>query len=244
MININTKDLKQLKNNLENTSKSAYPLSVRSTLNRQAFETSKQSKEVTIPENFELRNGFIQKTVGYERSDNVFDIPAMQALAGQFSSFKGKPTNQLEHQEYGKPVIAKGKYTKAPTLSARGGAYSRRIKKSALFSSLKQNKIKTIKDIAEYPAKYPIAQAIGIVSRYNETVNLVATTKKGVKGVFKITKKGAQLLYKFTDKANKIKKREWLKPASEKALKNSDKYFAEEAERRMQKEMSKNLKKL
>lgn len=244
MLKVDTKDLKTLCDNLRNTSKKAYPLAVRSTLNRQAFETSKEVKKNQLKKTFILRNAYIQKTVGYQRSENVFEVSAMESFAGQFDKFAGKKTNQLEHQEMGKPVVAKGKYTKAPTLSARGGTFAKKIKKGALFNSLKNKKIQKINDIAMYPSKFELNQAVKIAQKWNEEFILVSTTQKGIKGVFKVNKKGVKLLYKFTDKANKIKKREWLKPVAEKILHKSDKIFIEEAERRIEKELSQNLKRL
>lgn len=242
MFNVDLKDVKQFTDNAKACDKAA-KLTVKRTLNKLAFETSNTAKTKTLPETFTLRNRYIASTVRYESVRGTGDIDSMASFAGQMSSFKGKKTNQLEHQELGKPVVAKGKYTKAATAFSRSGNYKKRIAKSRRFATLKGKKgIVTIKDIAMHPSKYELSQAVKIAKKRNEEYNLVSETKKGVKGIFRVTKNSVKLLYRFTDKSNKIKRREWLRPTSERVMKNVDKYYAAEAHRTLEKTFGRGLR--
>lgn len=242
MFNVDLKDIKQFENNAKDCNSTA-KLTVKRTLNKLAFETSNISKNETLPQTYTLRNNYIASTVRYESVRGTGDIESMASFAGQMSSFKGKKTNQLELQELGKPVVAKGKYTKAATAFSRSGSYKKRIARSRRFATLKGKKgIVTIKDIAMYPSKFVLNQAVAIAEKWNEEYYLIAETKKGVKGIFKVRKNSVKLLYRFTDKANKIKQRQWLRPTAERVMKNVDTYYTAEAKRTLEKTFGRNLK--
>lgn len=245
MFNVDLKDITQFENNAKDCDY-ATKLTVKRTLNKLAFETSNLSKIKTLPQTYTLRNKYIASTVRYESVRGSGNIDSMASFAGQMSSFKGKKTNQLELQELGKPVVAEGKYTKAATAFSRSGSYKHLISRSRKFASLKASKggIVRIKDIAMYPSKFVLDQAVAIAKKWNEKYNLVAQTQKGVKGLFKVTKNSVELLYRFTDKSNKIKRREWLRPTSERVMKNVDTYYTAEAKRTLEKTFGCNLKRI
>ena len=62
------------------------------------------------------------------------------------------------------------------------------------------------------------------------------------KGEKVIAGKSAKLLYPFKDKAQKLKERPMLKPATDKIVPKMGEFYVDEAEKRLAKEMSKKLK--
>lgn len=241
MFNIDTKDIKKLTDNLKKISRSAYPLAVRGTLNRLAFETSNIAKKEILPKLFTLRNKYIQGTVGYQRCQNTFNIAAMESFAGQFAISKGKPTGQLAKQETGSPIVAKGKYTFAATPSARGGSYKKTVRKANLLASLKAQKLS---DLVANPTTNPnkqAAQAQAFAVRNKKTVNVLLTNSKGHKGIYKISKKSVNLLYDLRNKKTSIKRTQWLKISSDKILSKVENIYMDEAAKRFEKVMSQGL---
>ena len=67
-------------------------------------------------------------------------------------------------------------------------------------------------------------------------------TKINKKGEKVIAGKSAKLLYPFKDKAQKLKERPMLKPATDKIVPKMGEFYVDEAEKRLAKEMSKKLK--
>ena len=242
MFEADTKDLKKLTDVLKNVSRSAYPLAVRGTLDSLAFETSVLDKKKVLPQEFDLRNSFIQGSVQYRRSVGTFDISRMASYAGQVSEYKGKHTDQLAKQEEGTPIAAKGAYTFAATPGARGGSYKKTIRKVNLFSTMK---VKQLKDVVQNPTKNKnneISQAAAFSARTDSSETLLLTNKKGKKGIYKVTKGRVTLLYRLTNKITKIQPTKWLEPAAKKIQKNADKYYIKNAKKRIEKEFSKKLK--
>ena len=85
MFNIDTKDIKRLTDNLKNCNKSAFPLTVRGTLNGFAYETSNIAKTKILPKVFTLRNKFIQGSVGYKKCENTFNIASNKKQEARLS---------------------------------------------------------------------------------------------------------------------------------------------------------------
>lgn len=242
MFKVDTKDIQNLVDTLRNISRSAYPLAVRSTLNRLAFDTKKVASNEIIPRTFTTRNTFIQKSVQYERSENTFSIGAMEARAGQVSDYLGKKTDQLDKQEHGLPVVAKGNYTFAATPAARGGSYNKPIPKRNLLNSLN---VKKLNDIVENPTKEThkeIRQSKAFAITKGKKINVLLSNSKGRKGIYTISKNSVSLLYRLNDKTNRIKQRKWLEPSVNKVMKKIERIYASEAKKRIEKELSKNLK--
>ncbi len=237
MIDVDVKDIKKLTDNLKQVHKNAFPKTLWYTLNSMAKEASLNGKE-NIAKSFILRNKYIQGSVGYN-SKKSFNISSMESCAGQFAVYKGKHTGQLEKQEFGKSVIAKGKYTFAATPSARGGNYSKTIRKRNFLNSLG---VKNLSDFVQYPTKdssKQAAQAQAFSIRNKKKINVLLTNRKGQKGIYTVSKRSVSLLYDLRNKKTNIKRTQWLKPASDKAAAQAERIYMVEAQKRMDREISK-----
>ena len=247
MFKIDTKDLKTLTDNLRKCSKSAYPLTVRSTLNRMAFETSNTAKKDVLPKVFTLRNKYIQSTVGYKRCDNTFNIASMSSYAGQVSEWKGKPTGQLEKQEYGKPVFAKGKHTFVATPTARGGSYNKTILRSMQFSRLDVKKLSDFVENPTHETHKEIRQSKAFAKEYEITKgkqdNVLIKKEKEKKGIYTVSKKSVKLLYRLNERKTDIDRTQCLKTAADKTIAKAEEFYVSEAVKRFEKVMMAGLQK-
>lgn len=246
MFNIDTKDIKRLTDNLKNCNKSAFPLTVRGTLNGFAYETSNIAKTKILPKVFTLRNKFIQGSVGYKKCENTFNIASMQSFAGQRSQHLGKKTDQLAKQETGSPIVAKGNFTFVPTADARGGSNSKTVKRKNYLGNLKVYKLSRLVRTPTSDPRKEIPQAIGYAERHNKTFAVIAHSPLYLRyGIFRILPTGkshrAHMLYKLTDRTNQIKQRQWLKPATDNVIKRAISIYVEEAKKRLEKVLSKGL---
>lgn len=244
MFNIDTNDIKKLVQNLKNCNKSAFPLSIRSTLNRFAYETSNIAKTKILPGVFTLRNKYIQGSVGYQRCQNTFNISSMESFAGQRSEHLGKPSSQLAKQEEGSSIVAKGKHTFVPTSDARGGSNNKPVKKKNYLGNLKVYKLSRLVRTPTSEPRKEIPQAIGYAERHHETFAVIAHSPWYLKyGIFRILPTGkshrAKMLYKLTDRTTSIKQHQWLKPATDNVLSRALSIYIEEAKKRIEKVLSK-----
>lgn len=271
MFDIDDKDLKQLQENLNNVHKYALVDTIRSTLNKEANDTLVEYKK-NIRKELILRtpkDNIVLKSVGYDKTDyKEKNIDKLEATVGQRAEFYGKSTEQLRKQEFGESLIAKGKYTPKATKTTRGGSYRKIVPKQNLIS---RTNAKKIEDVAKNPVKGDVAkqfrQAIAVVhntkNKDNKVINFIpdgetsrhkfgifqfhdtgTKTVKNEKGkkVRKIKGKAAKLLYSFKDKKQELRKRPMLEPATNDTSKKAGEIFKKEAEKRLLKEMSKNLK--
>lgn len=239
MLKVDTKDLKKLTDNLKRTHKAALPKTIFFTLNQMARNTALQAKE-NIAKSFTLRNKYIEGSVGY-KSKKTFDINSMESYAGQFAIYKGKPTGQLEKQEYGQSILAKGKYTFAATPSARGGSYKKTIRKANMFGLLN---VKKLSDFVEHPTQEThkeIRQSKAFAISKGKKVNVLLTNKKNKKGIYTVSKNSVKLLYRLNERSTEIKQTQWLKPATDKVMATAERIFISEANKRLEKELSKGL---
>lgn len=263
MFEVDDKDLKQYTENLKNVAKYAYPDTVRSTLSKAAFETSVIYKK-NVKSSLTIRGGksnIVLKSVHYEKAPyKEKDVDKMASYVGQQAKTYNKPTDQLQKQEKGATLRAKGKFTLKATKFARGGSYKKFVQKENLISRVNAKKIE---QIAAHPVKgdtgKQFAQAIAVVHNTHKTINFIPDkptsghkfgifqfkdtgTKINKKGEKVIAGKSAKLLYPFKDKAQKLKERPMLKPATDKIVPKMGEFYVDEAEKRLAKEMSKKLK--
>lgn len=263
MIEVDDKDLKQFKTNLQNASKYAYPDTVRATLTKAAYETSLLYKK-NVKSDLTIRGGnknIVLTSIHYEKAPyKEKDVDKMASYVGQQAQTYGKPTDQLKKQEEGETLHAKGKFTLKATKFSRGGNFKRMVQKERLIS---RTEAKHIEDIAAHPikndTKQQFKQAIAVAHTTHKTINFIPDQEtSGHKfGIFqfwdsgtKIDKKGkkhakgkaARLLYSFKDKEQKLKKRPMLKPATDEVAPKIGEFFVNEAEKRLSKEMSNKLK--
>lgn len=263
MFNIDDKDFKQFEENLNNVHKYALVDTIRGTLNAEAYETMVNYKkevrsELTIRT---PKNNIVIKSIGYDKSNNSEkNIEKLEAVTGQRSEFYGKETDQLRKQEFGETLVSKGKYTPKATKTTRGGSYKKTVPKQNLIA---RTNAKRIEEIAKHPVEGDVAkqfrQAIAVVHNTHKTINFIpdGETSRHKFGIFQFkdtgtikkkdgTKKikghSGKLLYSFKDKKQELHKRPMLEPASKKVSEKSGEIFKNEAEKRLIKEMSKNLK--
>ena len=172
---------------------------------------------------------------------NIFNISSMQSFAGQRSQHLGKKTEQLAKQETGSPIVAKGNFTFAATPSARGGSYKKTVRKANLLTSLNAKKLS---NLVANPTKNPTrqaAQAQAFAVRNKTSVNVILTNSRGHKGIYKVSKKSVTLLYNLRNKRTNIKRTQWLQVATNKTLASADMIYSKEANKRLEKALSKGL---
>lgn len=263
MFDIDDKDLKQYEKNLNNVHKYAFIDTVRATLNAEAYQTMVQYKK-NVREELVIRtpkNNIVMKSIGYERTNfSEKTVENLEAVTGQRAEFYGKETDQLRKQEFGETIVSKGKYTPKATKFTRGGSYKKTVPKQNLIA---RTNAKKIEDIAKNPVKGDIAkqfrQAVAVVHNTHKTINFIpdGETSRHKFGIFQFKDTGTikkkdgrrvikghsgKLLYSFKDKRQELHKRPMLKPAADKIGAKSGEIFEKEAEKRLIKEMSKNLK--
>lgn len=248
MFKIEDKELNTLKKNLNNISQTSFPIAVRSTLNKLAYNNFIEYKKNL---NKELvfrggQNNIVKKSVGYDKCLNTLDINVMEAFTGQRIKTFGKKTEQLRKQEYGETITAKSKHITKATKYTRGGNYKRLVPSERLISKMN---LKGIKDLVNNVASTPemqFKQAVAIAIKYNRTINFVPQKTNGYKfGIYQLrgtsSKNDAKLMYSFKDKNQKLTPKPMLKTATDKIVKNRSEIFKKEAERRIEKEISKGL---
>ena len=245
-MDIDFKDIEKITKNLKQTSKTAYPLTIRSTLNAEAKQTSDEYKKA-VPKKFTVRNRGYLKTIGFNQCENTFDIDKMESAAGQREQFFGKKQEGLRKQEFGETIKSKSKHIAKPTKFARGGQYKRLVRKANFMSAIK---VSRISDLAEYPAKteaQEFKQAVAIAKKYKKTINFLPSSESnfGINGIAQINgnkKKSVNYLYSLKDKEQKLTAKPTLKPAADKVMANADEIYIHEAKRRMEKELKKGLR--
>lgn len=246
-MNVEFKDLEKLTNNLKNTSRTAYPLTVRSTLNAMAKQTRDEYKS-DVPKTFMVRNRGYLKTIGYDNCKNTFKIEEMESAAGQREHFFGKTMDGLRKQEYGETIKSKSKHIAKPTKFARGGQYKRLVRNENFMSAIK---VSRISDLVKYPAKTEFRefrQAVAVAKRQEKTINFLPSSESyfGINGIAQIDgskSKSVNYLYSLKDKEQPLKKTPVLKPAGERVAAKGGEIYVNEAKRRMEKELAKGLKK-
>jgi hypothetical protein len=264
MFDIDDKDLKQYIENLQKTQKYALPDTVRGTLTKAAYETSVLYKK-NVQKDLTIRGGsknIVLTSIHYEKAQyKEKDIDKMASYVGQQAETYGKPTEQLRKQELGETIHAKGKFTLKATRFTRGGSYKKFVQKEKLIS--RTNAVH-IENIAHHPIKNNVKeqfkQAIAVAHTTHKTINFIPDgktsgnkfgifqfkdtgTKIGKDGKKHAKGKAAKLLYSFKDKNQNLKPKPMLKLAVEEVAPKMGEFFINEAEKRLNNEMSKNLKK-
>ena len=245
-MDVDFKDLEKLTKNLKDTSRSAYPLTVRSTLNAMAKQTSDEYK-AGVKKSFVVRNRGYLKTIGFNNSENTFDISKMESATGQREVFFGKKQDGLKKQEFGETIKSKSKHIAKPTKFARGGRYKRLVREANFMSRIKVSKIT---DLVEYPAKTEFKefrQAVAVAKKQKKVINFLPSKESyfGINGIAQIdgnNEKSVNYLYSLKGKEQKLKAVPVLKTAGEKIAAKGWEIYVKEAERRMAKELKKGLK--
>lgn len=250
MINADIKDLEQLVKNLNESAADAVPKTVRATLDREAFIAHEKYKE-NAHKNFEIRNENYLKSLRYQKCGSSLKIEKMQAHTGQAAKTFGKTTDGFAKQELGIPIVAKKAHIAKPLKAVRGGSYKKLVGKKHYLQNI--NEVKTIKDLVKHPAKTTeeqFKQAVGVAHHSKKAINFLPEKSDRGQSIIKIqpkkskrVRKTAKYLYSLKGKTQKLKKVPTLEPAGKAAAAKGGEIFVHEAERRIAKEMSKNLKK-
>lgn len=264
MIQVDDTELKKYTQNLINAAKYAYPDTVRATLSKAAYETSLIYK-ANVKKELTIRGGsknIVLTSIHYEKAQyKEKDVNKMASYVGQQEKTYGKETDQLKKQELGETLHAKGKFTLKATKYSRGGSYKRLVQKEKFISRVEAQHIE---NIASHPIhnniKEQFKQAVAVAHTTHKTINFIPDgetsghkfgifeihdtgTKIGKDGKKHAKGKAVKLLYPFKDKNQVLKPRPMLQPATEEIAPKIGEYYVEEAEKRLIKEMSKNLKK-
>lgn len=254
-MNVDKREIEQWATKLRKLGRTAYPLAVRSTLSTMAFRTTKRAKEKHLPEKFSLRNSYIRKSVQYDRGSNTLNINQMKAKAGQVARHNGKPSNQLQKQEFGGVDRPKRRYLKTALPQARTQkSWGSKVGARSKINKIDNEGMVTAKSVTSYAkgrtrkstgrakAKQIIAVAIANKKKYvmftssnNNKVIARIRSRAGrgkKKGTVKMT-----VLYRLDEKrVNKPKP--WLSPSVDDVTKQANEIFIKEAERRFAKVMS------
>ena len=243
---VDSKDLEKLTRNLQETSRTAYPLTVRSTLNAMAKQTADEYK-AGVKREFVVRNRGYLKTIGFNNCENTFNISEMESATGQREHFFGKKQEGLRKQEFGETIKSKSNHIAKPTKFSRAGSYKRLVREANFMSNIK---VLRIADLTDRPAKYEFKefrQAVAIAKKYKRTINFLPSGESyfGINGIAQINgnkEKSVNYLYSLKDKEQKLKATPVLKPAGEKIAAKGGEIYTKEAQRRMEKELKKGLK--
>lgn len=250
MLEADIKDIKQLVKNLNNSAANAFPKTVRATLDREAFIAHGKYKD-NVHKNFVVRNENYLKSLRYQKCGGSLNIEKMEAKTGQAAKTFGKTTDGFAKQELGSPIVAKKAHIAKPLKAVRGGSYKRLVGKKHYLQNI--NDVKTIKDLVKHPAKTTegqFKQAVGVAHHAKKAINFLPEKSDRGQSIIQIqpkkskrVKKTAKYLYSLKGKVQKLKKVPTLEPAGKAAAAKGGEIFAHEAERRLLKEISKDLKK-
>lgn len=240
---IDETDLIKLTTNLRKAHRSAYPLAVRSTLDRMAYLTRETSRKHIIPNRFTIRKkSFTRLTIGSQRCKNTFIVKKMSAQAGQFAYTKGQWSDQYQKQEMSGEEKPRKKYLFTPTKAVRAGSYAKTVRKGKYLNAIDIKKPhEFVRNVAK-DKKTRGRQAIAVAYRTKMKDPFFAQSESNKQGVFKVSGKKANLWYKMDEKNRKVKRRQWLSVATDRVLLLTDKIFKKEGERRLAKVLKRGLK--
>lgn len=148
MLDVNAGELARLSNRLEKLNRSAFPVAVRGTLNKAAFDVKKNTLPRSTDEKFVNRTKTFFKAFSKVEKADGFDVNSMRATVGMSEKdLKGNNNyaiKDLEKQEEG------GKITNRafiPTKKARGGNNNNRVRKANWVAEIKAKKFTNISDV-------------------------------------------------------------------------------------------------
>lgn len=250
MFSADDKNLKQYVKNLQSVSKTAYPKTVRSTLDRQAYIGLAEYKK-NVKSNFVIRNAktnIILKSLRYEKCSGTLNIADMVARTGQAETTFGKRTEQMRKQEFGEYIHSNKNHIMKPTKAARGGSYKRAVRPENLLSKIN---VSRISDLVNSPAKYEFKefrQAVGYAYHHPEKPFYFIPSGEsyyGINGLAEIDgsrgNKAVKFLYSIKGKSQKLERVPVLEPVGKEVGKQGPSIFIHEAERRITKELQKGM---
>ena len=211
-------DTSKLKFGFANIKKAA-EISIKNTLNTVAFLSRKNALQ-NINNDFNLRNNLTKKNIQVEKAENT-------SISNMFSSVgaRDKISYMALHEEGGIKKSKTGNNILMAQTAARNGSNSNLVSKELYYNKIKRNIIKYNKGKGNKKSRL-IAAAYEAYKknkflRYKDNIyKITGFTKAGDKTYF--TK---EHIYNLSQKEARIEKREWLKPAIEKPIKDFQNIF-------------------
>lgn len=251
MFSADDSNIKQYVKNLQAVSKTAYPKTVRSTLDREAFLGLKEYKK-NVKSSFVVRNSstnIILKSLRYEKCGGTLKISDMVSKTGQAETTFGKRTEQMRKQEFGEYIHSNKNHIMKPTKAARGGSYKRAVRPENLLSKIN---VSRISDLVSHPAKHEFKefrQAVGYAYHHPEKPFYFLPSGEsyfGINGIAEIDgsrgNKAVKFLYSIKGKSQKLDRVPVLEPVGAEVGKQGSAIFVHEAERRITRELQKGMK--
>lgn len=251
MFSADDSNIKQYVKNLQAVSKTAYPKTVRSTLDREAFLGLKEYKK-NVKSSFVVRNSstnIILKSLRYEKCGGTLKISDMVSKTGQAETTFGKHTEQMRKQEFGEYIHSNKNHIMKPTKAARGGSYKRAVRPENLLSKIN---VSRISDLVSHPAKNEFKefrQAVGYAYHHPEKPFYFLPSGEsyfGINGIAEIDgsrgNKAVKFLYSIKGKSQKLDRVPVLEPVGAEVGKQGSAIFIHEAERRITRELQRGMK--
>lgn len=228
MIEIDTRDVKQLESDLKTFARRAFPFATKATMNRAAFETQRRGR-VNLREDMTLRNRYTEQSVRVEQTRTLI-VRDQAAIVGSIADY-------LETQEFGGMVRGRGDSQPIATSYSAGqgrGARPRtRLPRAA-------NKMRNIHLKNRRSAKTRKQRVVfAMQDAVNSGQKFVYLDLGRRKGIFRITggKKGTRrgwptgakinMVWDLTRTAVRIPRRPWLLPATNATQRAMPQYYAE-----------------
>ena len=208
MFKIDTKDIKQLEDDLKRFAFRAYPFATKSTLNRSAFEAQKIARSNVSKDMIE-RNKFTKQSIQVKQAKTL-NVRQQSASVGSIAPY-------METQEFGGIKHSKGKqgvpiatsYSAGQGMSS--GARTRLSRKSNKLANIQLNKRGARAKNKRQRNLLAVKEA---ASSGNKFVYLELQKKKGI---FKVIggKRSPKLrmVHDLTEQSVTIQKNPWLRPA-------------------------------
>jgi hypothetical protein len=229
---IDSQEIKGLTEKLKELHRSAYPVTIRQTLNDAAFEAKKIVPNV-FDDKFTVRKkNFIKTHTAAVKSKNTFDIDKMESFIGVIKG-KSLAGNQLQAQELG-GTIPNRDYL--PLNSARVGKNrAKLLSKKYWLKNIKPTANKSMHSSQAFIRAAFKAGKGGFV-QYDRLLFEIKTIKKGRNDKLFIK---ANPIYSFRQGYNaKIDKNPFLKPTGERTAKKIPAMFVKRAEKRLRRVLS------
>ena len=229
---VDTTEMREFKRKLDKISKSAFPVSVRKTLN----ETAYQMRTKTLPQGFKdefitRRPNFIKHVSGFTKCQNTFNVNSMVSEAGILEG-KSLAGDRLELQERGgminnRTVPFADRSGNSPT---RKGESAENVQSPIYYA-------RNFKDMKYGVISKNSERVIMKIGQRNNNGKLSKTEfeKHSYEAIVMILKGGKWKTLYLENRSVKLKKRKFVEPAGEVAAFKMPQTFIKEFNNYMQK---------
>lgn len=244
VVNVNSSALVKFTNRLEQMRKSDFPIAIRQTLNKAAFNV----KQVTMPEStaaiFDKRNPNFFKANSKVQMAQGFDVPSMKSVVGFVSTnlqYNTKAVRELEQQEYGGTIEDRDLI---PTESARTGNNATPVRPMNRLKTI-GNRIKNainVKDISGPSRRYRFTKAA--IKAGKGGYIIAGLRRMMLYRIESISRKFGRTFIKQTPiysyrqgRSVRVKQTKFMRQATLVSARRLNKFFIDEANRRFKKAM-------